>query len=267
MGYNVSMEKISSEYARSLKSGHFDNGVMLAPDGEILCRSSIKRLQWYVKRNLADLVVENPYTIKLKFEPKARQRLGGYSSDGIKNYCVVCRKEEGLSRHHIIPYCYTRHMSDKDKQHAGYNIVLLCREHHDIYETIAFEKKSVLAKEYGYPCKRIDDDVDLRVRKHAATICYKSEKIPEHNINLIRKKIADFFEVELDKVTVDFCKDVANGKILPVQPYINHAEFIVSKLDTEEKMNDFKIMWRKHFIETLNPKYLPNYWDLELGYK
>lgn len=47
---------------------------MLAPDGDLLCYCDTTRVKWYLKKNLATVVSEKPYIIKLNFEPTARGR-------------------------------------------------------------------------------------------------------------------------------------------------------------------------------------------------
>lgn len=42
----------------------------------------------------------------------------------------------------------------------------------------------------------------------------------------------------------------------------DYGKLLVDKLDTHEKLHNFIIMWRKHFIETMKPKYLPIGWKI-----
>ena len=52
-----------------------------APDGTLLCTCSEKKVQWYLERELADLVAEEPITARLKFEPRGRDN---------EDYYLVC---------------------------------------------------------------------------------------------------------------------------------------------------------------------------------
>ena len=56
----------------SLKKPIYENCQILAPDGEILCKCDRKKVEWYLDRDLADLVKEDPLTARLKFEPSGR---------------------------------------------------------------------------------------------------------------------------------------------------------------------------------------------------
>lgn len=46
--------------------------VSQAPDGGLLCTCSEKKVQWYLERELAELVSEEPLSARLKFEPRGR---------------------------------------------------------------------------------------------------------------------------------------------------------------------------------------------------
>ena len=43
-----------------------------APDDAVLCTCSAKKVRWYVERELADVVQEEPLTARLRFEPRGR---------------------------------------------------------------------------------------------------------------------------------------------------------------------------------------------------
>lgn len=42
----------------------------MSPDGELLCCTSHKKLDWYIRKGLGDVIAQNPFTVQLKFEPK-----------------------------------------------------------------------------------------------------------------------------------------------------------------------------------------------------
>lgn len=48
----------------------YDNCRMLATTGDLLCYCDARKLQWYLDKGLAELVQEDPPTIRLLFEHK-----------------------------------------------------------------------------------------------------------------------------------------------------------------------------------------------------
>lgn len=36
-----------------------------------------------------------------------------------------------------------------------------------------------------------------------------------------------------------------------------HGKLVVDSLNTEDKLKEFIKMWRRHFLQTMNPQFLP----------
>ena len=47
----------------------------------------------------------------------------------------------------------------------------------------------------------------------------------------------------------------------------DHGYHVVQKLDTEEKMVDFVKLWRRHFIDSMKPEFMPNGWSIDFRIK
>jgi len=47
----------------------------------------------------------------------------------------------------------------------------------------------------------------------------------------------------------------------------DHGYHVVQKLDTEEKIMEFVKLWRKHFIDTMQPQYMPYGWSVDFRIK
>lgn len=91
---------------------------MVAPDGELLSNCDSKKANWYIERGLAEIIKQQPLTIKLNFEPNGRKN----GENGQKphhdiyddafyvvdreNKCVVCGSKKDYSRYHVIPALY-----------------------------------------------------------------------------------------------------------------------------------------------------------------
>ena len=112
---------------------------MVAPDGELLSNCDMKKAMWYIERELADKICDQPFTIKLKFEPNGRsveKKLQTIYDDQFyvvdrQNICVVCGKDKDYSRFHVVPTLYRTHFPDELKSHRAHDIVLLCFTCHD----------------------------------------------------------------------------------------------------------------------------------------
>lgn len=94
-------KKIMSQY--SCKKAVYENCRMIAPDGEVLSNCDSKKIQWYLDKDLAEIVSENPLTIRLNFEPNGRTGSSKPLKDlyddhfytvARENKCVVCGKSD-----------------------------------------------------------------------------------------------------------------------------------------------------------------------------
>jgi cobalt/nickel-transporting P-type ATPase D len=78
-----------------------------------LCHCDKKKIEWYLSRNLATLVKDEPPTIMLNFVPNK------YNIDSTtleedeefylaykENKCVVCGNPDSLRRFHVVPSIY-----------------------------------------------------------------------------------------------------------------------------------------------------------------
>ena len=69
---------------------------MLAPDGQQLCFCDYKKMTWYVSRNLAELISEDPPVFRLYFEPNSRgcvdedSKSSNFYAAPRSNCCVIC---------------------------------------------------------------------------------------------------------------------------------------------------------------------------------
>ncbi|XP_062106106.1 protein RRP6-like 3 isoform X2 [Humulus lupulus] len=137
----------------SCKAPVYHNCRIYANDGRLLCYCDQKKLEWYLRRDLAKVVDENPPAIMLLFEPKGRpeDEDNDFYIQSKKNICVGCGERNHYLRYRIIPSCYRMHFPEHLKSHRSHDIVLLCVDCHEVAHATAEKYKKVVAKEYGVP--------------------------------------------------------------------------------------------------------------------
>ncbi|KAI9243532.1 hypothetical protein BY458DRAFT_561194 [Sporodiniella umbellata] len=65
-----------------------------------------KKAQWYLNRDLASLVPNEPKSIQLNFEAKGNgHKEGDYMVEDRTNMCVGCGATGGLTLHHVDIGC------------------------------------------------------------------------------------------------------------------------------------------------------------------
>lgn len=240
----------------------FDNCIIQAPDGTNLSRCGRKKLQWYLNRDMAYLVGDNPLTIRLRFEPSGRRGLDDpLLMDGKPNICVVCGTTEDLTRHHIIPYSFIRHMDLEYKVDIIRDIFPLCRSCHNNYEEKSQEKRHEMAARMGVPINGIASDEIRKVRKvmgAAVAVLKHGKKMPPHRREELLVVVREFLNKQ--EVTENDLQTLREYEITKRDDYVNFSKYVVSQVGD---YNEFARDWRMHFMTTMNPKFMPAKWKID----
>ncbi|KAL4201399.1 hypothetical protein AMTRI_Chr02g215870 [Amborella trichopoda] len=137
----------------SCKSPVYHNCRIYANDGRLLCYCDCRKVAWYLHRQLATLIEDDPPAIMLLFEPKGRPEDddNDFYVQSKKNMCVGCGERNHYLRYRIIPSCYRAHFPEHLKSHRSHDIVLLCVDCHEIAHAGAEKYKKQIASEFGIP--------------------------------------------------------------------------------------------------------------------
>lgn len=225
-------------------------------------RCDADRMNWYLEKGLAKLESSDPPVIQLTFKPKGPGHSGdAYFLQEFKNRCVVCGVDDGLSHHHIVPYCYRRHFP-RESYESGrwfYDVLLLCVRCHDRYERQANGLKDEIASEHGIPSSGVSNlgRHELMVIKSAAALVRHSHEMPAER----RKHFEDVLKAYLsvEEVTIEEAKNVWEN-LMASQEVKAAGVIIVSKLTD---FDGFAIRWRRHFMQHMKPRFLPEGWNPE----
>lgn len=156
----------------SCKSPVYHNCRIYADDGRLLCYCDRRKLEWYLRRDLAKLLDENPPAIMLLFEPKGRPEDEGneFYVQTKKNKCVGCGERNHYLRYRIIPSCYRVHFPEHLKSHRSHDIVLLCVDCHEVAHSASERYKKKIAAEFGIPLfiQRVVDSKEAEVTSRSS---------------------------------------------------------------------------------------------------
>ena len=126
---------------------------------------------------------------------------------------------------------------------------------------IALDFKRIIAKEVGIELHiphKYDKALKI-VAGLAHAILKHGYKMPSERKANLMKKISEHFGKEIKEEEL---KDIARTEIVPVDiKHINHGKFVVDQLVDLEAISVFVKRWRRHFVETMKPKFLPDFWD------
>ncbi len=242
----------------SSKNPLYGNCKVLSPDNILMFRCHFKKANWYIKRDLADIIKEEPLTIKLKFSPQGLGNHGKtYGLSEIKNICVNCGSSEELTRHHVVPYCYRKFLPDNIKSHNFYDVLSLCVDCHIQYEYKANEYKNILAEKYNAP---INGDYSLnrdlvKLKRLASCLLNESINVPKNRIKEIKEIIKN--KLNIKRLTKRRILDILDSKSFSLKR--THGQMVINQIDN---IDEFIISWRKHFIENNKCEFLPKNWSI-----
>lgn len=274
------------------KNLNSENWKVYHPDGKHMFTCGEKKANWYLDRDLAEIIGNKE--IRFKFYPNGN----GFDDNeefgrGIrKMMCVVSGINTGLQRHHIVPYCYRTYFPEQYKSKNHHDVVLINYRKHGEYEKMANEFKNVIGEIYGVKTiNELNSEYTTILRQigkensillNAIHSIFRSHntmptKIRLQKLKFIGEKIGMSFEemiklnyIQLYKLYL-LLREKNNEEIDKFKTenrnLYDHGYYVVQKLDTEEKIEDFVKIWRNHFIETMNPEYMPYGWSIDFRIK
>jgi hypothetical protein len=246
----------------------YGNCQVLSPNGELMFRCLEKKAYWYLNRNLAEIISNDPLTIKLKFTPKGKGEKNEYLKEIRENKCSVCGNEEleKLTRHHLIPHEYRKHFPKELKSHNSSLVVPICTTCHEIYENthaIKFKKElmNLYVEKISYK-NPPEFKYYTKIKGAINALLKHKNKIPYEKTIEMEKEIMDFankHNISLnDNISENDLNNIQNllEKIGRPKVKNNYSKIIVEKCGD---LKDFSIQWVKHFIQFMQPKFLPEY--------
>ena len=101
-----------------------------------------------------------------------------------------------------------------------------------------------------------------KVKSAAKALVYAGMKIPEKRRNELLSTVQEYFktgeptrEMLLQASELETRRENCD--------FISHGREVVRKVKEEGGLLAFERMWREHFLETMNPKYLPPLWTVD----
>lgn len=243
---------------QSLKGPLYDNCQILAPDGTLMCRCNRKRTDWYTNRGLAEIVCNDPHTIRLLFQPKGLGKAGQpYYLQVLDNMCVVCGLQDDLTKHHCVPICYRQYFPEEKRSRQHYDVLPVCVECHHKYEPFAYALKREIQTNLGIQPES-PSTLPFKIKGYAVALQKFGNKIPVERVQILRAKISEYLKREVSAEDIEKLASESLSKNLRKME-VSPSQLVVERLTD---LDAFIIKWRKHFVETMQPKYLPPYWEI-----
>jgi hypothetical protein len=254
----------SGRHLEARKSIMYGNYHIQSPEGNEMFHCNAQKALWYLNRDIADVVGDNPPTLRLKFVPGGPGHVGdAYYLTEKLNRCVVCASERNLNRHHVMPRVFRKHLPECIKDHNYHDVLLMCIDCHEQYEEEADKLKQKICRELEFDINNGAGQIylpDIGNAVKAARALFHYEKvIPEPRKSILLNTLREY--LKKDEITPEDLKEVSSHfSWRRPDGYKGYGEFVVSKIGD---IQEFTERWRQHFIDVMKPKYLPIYWDVK----
>ncbi|XP_043653979.1 exonuclease 3'-5' domain-containing protein 2 [Drosophila teissieri] len=250
----------------------YDNCLLQAPDGELLCTIDRRKASWYLSQNLGTLISEEPFTVRLNFEPAGRAvgDVGRYYQTPKENQCVVCGDRDAYIRKNVVPREYRKHFPLVMKSHTSHDVLLLCPTCHQLSNISDLRVRSKLADQCEAPFKHEDgsvkfhDDPQLkRVQSAGKALLHHGAKIPAAKKAEMQQTLLDYYTDQTD-ITEELLQQAANVEYrVENTDYCQHGERVVQQYrDNFGGLVELERLWREHFLHTMQPRFLPELWNV-----
>ncbi|CAO1397422.1 unnamed protein product [Diamesa hyperborea] len=249
----------------------YDNCQLQAPDGQLLCTCQKKKAEWYLSNNLASHVSDDPFTVRLNFEPAGRAvgDVGKYYQAAKENNCVVCGKSENLIRKNVVPREYRKHFPLVMKDHTSHDVLLLCMHCHQMSNISEIKQRQNLGDKCNAPIHEplpdnIEEEIQQReIQKVARALHFGNAKIPGKRQEELRIKLQELCPDK--QITTEFIAELAElpRVVRKNEDFVGHGELVANYYKKNEGLTALERMWRQHFLDTMKPKYLPELWSVD----
>ncbi|XP_017874797.1 PREDICTED: exonuclease 3'-5' domain-containing protein 2 [Drosophila arizonae] len=250
----------------------YDNCVLEAPDGELLCTIDRRKASWYLNQNLGTQVSEQPFTVRLNFEPAGRAvgDVGRYYQTPKENQCVVCGRRDAYIRKNVVPREYRKHFPVVMKSHTSHDILLLCPSCHQLSNISDNKIRNKLAMTceapfgHGEGVSKYHDDQQLRnVKLAGKALLMQSDRMPSQKVAQLQKTILDYY-TDVTEITPELLQKAAKLDCrVANEDYCQHGKKVVQVYrDKLGGLVELERLWREHFLHTMQPKFLPKLWNV-----
>ncbi|KAM7362483.1 exonuclease 3'-5' domain-containing 2 isoform 2-T2 [Cochliomyia hominivorax] len=251
--------------------GLYDNCLLEAPDGELLCTIDKRKAKWYLDQCLGIEVKADPFTVRLNFEPagRARGEVGKYYQSPKENQCVVCGHKETFIRKNVVPREYRKHFPVM-KSHTSHDVLLLCPTCHQLSNNSDLKVRHRLGEMCDAPltnkegASKLKEIPELKLVKSAARALLKSgDQIPEERRKILEAVILNYYKGE-NEISYSLLQEASEIEAQQInEKYSQHGEKVVQTFQMKHGgLLKLEKIWREHFIHTMQPKYLPPLWNI-----
>jgi hypothetical protein len=245
---------------KSSKKVLYENCKIFSMDGELLSRCGKSRAMFYLNKNIATKLKDEPLEIQLTFVHNNGVVIDKeYYLQDRKNECSVCGSITDLTLHHVVPLCYRRHFPDEIKNFSSHDVLPLCIECHEKYEIFAHQLKREISIQYEIPMNNgVDEKTKLKVNRLSKIKSWAMPLVRTDNNIPVERKVFLLARIKTEMGTEEVnLEEICSWDIPKLLQVKSYGKATVEKV---KDLEEFQSRWRRHFVEKMQPKFLPEHW-------
>lgn len=250
----------------------YDNCLLQAPDGTVLCTCDRRKAEWYLSKNLGTEIVrtDNELTVRLNFQPAGMPvgYVGEYYQARKENECVVCGRKDELIKKNVVPHEYRKFFPVIMKEKSSHDIVLLCFHCHQTSNISDIKIRKYLEVKCNAPYELPENQDEIKKfksiqRTARALLPLKNGSIPENRKMELLKILGKAFPDAI--LTPTFIQQIAYEKEPAAKHKTSHGELVVEYFKKQGGIVELEKLFRQHFLDTMQPQYLPKLWNVNFS--
>lgn len=248
----------------------YHNCQLQAPDGELLCTCDRQKAEWYVAKGLGvEISNESAYTVRLNFEPAGRAvgEVGEYYRSAKENRCVVCGATEELIRKNVVPHEYRKFFPSVMKDKTSHDVLLLCIKCHRLSNMCDVKMRQMLKEKCNAPLDvKLSPEDEIAMRKlvsnqRTARALFTQKKIPNKRRDELKDALKQSYPDQ--EISEEFLENLMTIELpKPDSHAPSHGELVVKSYRETEGLVKLETLWREHFLNIMQPKFMPILWDV-----
>lgn len=209
-----------------------------------------------------------------------------------QNRCVACGSTEQYMRHYVVPSCYRIHFPHVYKTHMPHDVVLLCPSCQIPAQKANQRQQRQLEREYNnnnsnnHRHRRLENEAvsidDLQhhniiddttnkyvINSHlqhlqsiATALTKWKDRLPPDRVNEYETTLCEWFQTsKLNDQHLQQAQDLEYRSLNP--QYVSGPERVVQSITASSGLEEFVRDWRRLFVTTMHPQYLPPGWSVD----
>lgn len=222
-----------------------------------------------MKQGRGTVVSDEPFTVRLSFEPSGRSvgEVGEYYRTPRDSICVVCGKTEDLIRKNVVPHEYRKFFPTIMKSKTSHDVLLLCVHCHQCSNIGDLKMRQKLQNKCDAPLNGVMSEEDIEAKKKLmqeqrwANALINVQVLPEKRKVELKKLLETAYPDQ--EINEEFLTNLLSKQSVSVSIHApSHGEMVVKRFRETEGLVELEKIWRQHFIDLMEPKFMPKLWDL-----